>query len=86
MSLSPVAADRHVDEAIRLFNVSTLHAVQSGPGQETLSPEYVKKISACQSFVLKKLHRGSQMSHSKLKRGVMSEVWTELLTINIQGI
>ncbi len=33
MSLSPVATERHVDEAIRLFNHSTMNAVQSGMGR-----------------------------------------------------
>jgi DNA replication licensing factor MCM5 len=32
MCLSPVVTDRHVDEAIRLFNHSTMSAIQSGMG------------------------------------------------------
>jgi DNA replication licensing factor MCM5 len=32
LSLSPVATERHVTEAIRLFNYSTMSAVQSGNG------------------------------------------------------
>ncbi len=32
MELSPTSTDRHVDEAIRLFNFSTMNAIQSGLG------------------------------------------------------
>jgi DNA replicative helicase MCM subunit Mcm2 (Cdc46/Mcm family) len=32
LTLSPVASEVHVDEAIRLFDISTLHAVEAGPG------------------------------------------------------
>jgi DNA replication licensing factor MCM5 len=32
MTLSPHASERHVDEAIRLFNFSTMNAIQSGMG------------------------------------------------------
>lgn len=34
MTLSPQATERHVDEAIRLFNFSTMNAIQSGMGEE----------------------------------------------------
>ena len=33
MTLSPHASERHVDEAIRLFNFSTMNAIQSGMGK-----------------------------------------------------
>ena len=33
MTLSPVASEEHVDEAIRLFNHSTMSAIQSGSGK-----------------------------------------------------
>jgi DNA replication licensing factor MCM5 len=33
MTLSPVATEEHVDEAIRLFKFSTMDAVQSGGGK-----------------------------------------------------
>ena len=32
MTLSPVATEQHVDEAIRLFKFSTMDAVQTGSG------------------------------------------------------
>jgi DNA replicative helicase MCM subunit Mcm2 (Cdc46/Mcm family) len=32
MTLSHHATERHVDEAIRLFNASTMNAIQSGVG------------------------------------------------------
>ena len=31
ITLSPIVLENHVDEAIRLFNVSTLNAVNAGP-------------------------------------------------------
>jgi hypothetical protein len=36
MTLSPVATEEHVDEAIRLFKFSTMDAVQSGGGKISL--------------------------------------------------
>jgi len=36
MSLSPVASEEHVDEAVRLFKVSTMQAVQSGHSRKCL--------------------------------------------------
>jgi DNA replication licensing factor MCM5 len=33
MTLSPVATEAHVEEAIRLFRQSTMDAVQSGQGR-----------------------------------------------------
>lgn len=32
MTLSAITSESHIDEAIRLFNISTLHAVQATPG------------------------------------------------------
>lgn len=32
MTLVPIATEQHVDEAIRLFNHSTMSAIQSGMG------------------------------------------------------
>lgn len=37
MSLSPVATEQHVDEAIRLFRVSTYAATRSGYGKRCFS-------------------------------------------------
>jgi DNA replicative helicase MCM subunit Mcm2 (Cdc46/Mcm family) len=41
MTLSPVATEAHVDEAIRLFRQSTMDAVQSGQG--TLAKAFFTK-------------------------------------------
>ena len=45
MSLSPVASEQHVDEAIRLFRISTLVATQSGYGKRDLAGGGMMEIS-----------------------------------------
>lgn len=75
MTLSPVATDRHVDEAIRLFNISTLHAIQSGPGGEgVFTPEYTKQVDMAQAYILRRLPRGNQCSYARLKSDLEAQV------------
>lgn len=75
MTLSPIATDRHVDEAIRLFNISTLHAIQSGPGGEGVyTPEYTAQVDSAQSYIVKRLPRGCQVSYARLKGDLERQV------------
>lgn len=61
MSLSPVATEQHVDEAIRLFRVSTLVATQAGYGAGGVDADTRKNIIAAQHDLLKRLPIGSKM-------------------------
>ena len=45
MTLSPVATKRHVDEAMRLFKVSTMEAATSGTAvNEAMTPEMQAEV------------------------------------------
>lgn len=61
MSLSPVANEQHVDEAIRLFRISTLYATQSGYGAGGIDGDTRKQILSAQQDLLKRLPLGSKM-------------------------
>lgn len=75
MSLSPVASERHVDEAIRLFNISTLHAIQSSSaGGLSSNSGLVKEIEGVQQYMLRRMPRGSTISHSNLVNDLNKQV------------
>ncbi len=67
MTLSPIATEEHVEEAVRLFNISTLNALQSGPGGENVArPQFQKDVENIQAQILRRLPKGSQISQSSL--------------------
>src|SRR5687768_11420685 len=52
MTLSPIAEKEHVQEAIRLFEVSTMDAANSGVATgENLSPEIMQQIAALEALM-----------------------------------
>lgn len=70
-SLSSEANESHVDEAIRLFNVSTLSAAQSGvQGGEVLAAEMQKKVKQAEVRILKILVPGTSMPTSRVKEAL----------------
>jgi DNA replication licensing factor MCM5 len=70
-SLSTEANESHVDEAIRLFNVSTLSAAQSGvQGGEVLAAEMQKKVKQAEVRILKILLPGTSMPTSRVKEAL----------------
>ncbi len=65
--LSPVATRMHVQEAIRLFNVSTLDAASSGVASaENLPAELMQEIVAAENLLKRRLAIGSKMSERRL--------------------
>jgi DNA replication licensing factor MCM5 len=46
MTLSPVATEQHVDEALRLFKYSTMDAVQSGGGKRKKKAVHVSNTNS----------------------------------------
>ncbi|KAI8322341.1 MCM-domain-containing protein [Martensiomyces pterosporus] len=68
MSLSPVATIEHVDEAIRLFRMSTMDAVQSGQGDgATTRSELSAEIRKVEQEIRRRLPIGSQVSVRAIK-------------------
>lgn len=66
LSLSPIATETHVDEAIRLFLASTMDAITQGEGQG--SKEMVEEVSKIEDELKRRLPIGWSTSLATLKR------------------
>ncbi|KAL9111511.1 MAG: hypothetical protein Q9227_003998 [Pyrenula ochraceoflavens] len=66
LSLSPIATEAHVDEAIRLFLASTMDAVSQGEGQG--SRELMDEMNKVEEELRKRLPLGWSTSLATLKR------------------
>lgn len=66
LSLSPVATEAHVDEAIRLFLASTMDAVTQGEGQG--SKEMMEEASKIEDELKRRLPIGWSTSLATLRR------------------
>ncbi|KAJ4346712.1 minichromosome maintenance protein 5 [Didymosphaeria variabile] len=66
LSLSPVADESHVDEAIRLFLASTMDAVTQGEGQA--SKELMDEVNKVEEELRRRMPIGWQVNLSTLKR------------------
>ena len=69
MSLSPIVSDEHVDEALRLFKVSTMHAIQTGHSFEgSLRPELLKEVERAEKGIKARIPIGSTVNYAQLVR------------------
>lgn len=66
LTLSPVATETHVDEAIRLFLASTMDAVTQGEGQG--SKELMDEVNRVEEELRRRLPIGWSTSLATLKR------------------
>lgn len=66
LSLSPIAAEAHVDEAIRLFLASTMDAVMQGEGQG--GKELMEESSKIEEELKRRLPIGWSTSLATLRR------------------
>ncbi|PKY03789.1 DNA replication licensing factor mcm5 [Aspergillus campestris IBT 28561] len=66
LSLSPIATEAHVDEAIRLFLASTMDAVTQGEGQGT--KEMMEEVSKIEDELKRRLPLGWSTSLATLRR------------------
>lgn len=66
LSLSPIATEGHVDEAIRLFLASTMDAVTQGEGQG--SKELMDEVNKVEEELRRRLPIGWSTSLATLKR------------------
>ena len=66
MSLSPIATEAHVDEAIRLFLASTMDAVTQGEGQG--SKELMEEVGKVEEELRRRLPIGWSTSLATLRR------------------
>lgn len=68
MSLSPQATMPHVEEAIRLFKVSTVATAQSTLASQVLTPEDQDRIQACETALLQRLPLGARAAKTTIVR------------------
>ena len=69
MTLSPVATEAHVDEALRLFRVSTMQAVISGHSLEGMArPDLLKQVDSVERILRQRLPVGTSVPFSALVR------------------
>lgn len=68
LTLSPIADESHVDEAIRLFLASTMDAVTHGEGQA--SKELMDEVNRVEEELRRRLAVGWQVNLSNLKREI----------------
>eukprot|EP01053_Blabericola_migrator_P000559 Blabericola_migrator_1__558@NODE_1138_length_5313_cov_213_148685_g774_i0_p1_GENE_NODE_1138_length_5313_cov_213_148685_g774_i0NODE_1138_length_5313_cov_213_148685_g774_i0_p1_ORF_typecomplete_len752_score123_99MCM/PF00493_23/2_1e03MCM/PF00493_23/2_4e93MCM_lid/PF17855_1/1_1e28MCM_OB/PF17207_3/1_1e27Mg_chelatase/PF01078_21/9_1e07Sigma54_activat/PF00158_26/0_00044AAA_3/PF07726_11/0_006AAA_5/PF07728_14/0_0073RuvB_N/PF05496_12/0_0092AAA_2/PF07724_14/0_015Sigma54_activ_2/PF14532_6/0_023AAA_32/PF13654_6/ len=68
MSLSAQATMGHVEEAIRLFKVSTVATAQSTLHSQVLSPEDQDRVQACETALLQRLPLGARAAKTTIVR------------------
>jgi DNA replication licensing factor MCM5 len=67
MELSPTATERHVEEAIRLFRISTLNAAQSGQVDGVNRADLLSQVRQVEQEVRRRLPIGSSISVRALR-------------------
>ncbi|RKO89743.1 MCM2/3/5 family-domain-containing protein [Blyttiomyces helicus] len=67
MTLSPVATDRHVDEAIRLFNHSTMEAVQAGMVEGYSRSRFSDEVQRIEDQIRKRTRIGTKVPEKALR-------------------
>ena len=67
LTLSPVATEMHVDEAIRLFNHSTMSAIQSGAVGSLDRGAFSDEVRKIEDQIRRRLPLGSRISEKHLK-------------------
>ncbi|KAM0939110.1 putative DNA helicase [Dioscorea sansibarensis] len=67
MRLTSVATEEHVEEAFRLFNVSTMDAARSGINEHlNLTPEIANEIKQAETQIKRRMGIGSHISERRL--------------------
>ena len=66
MSLQPVASIAHVQEAVRLFNVSTLRAARAGLVEGMMTEDLQCEVTRAEESILKRIPIGNRVSTRQL--------------------
>jgi DNA replication licensing factor MCM5 len=79
MSLSPVAHKHHMEEAIRLFTVSTVQAASAGKAApENLPPQVWADIQTIETILCRRIPIGSTVSVQRLKEELANQNFSPL--------
>lgn len=76
MTLSPVASEEHVDEAIRLFKYSTMDAVRSGQVDGMSLGEVQNQVTQIETDIRRRLPVGSSISERRLTDDFVKQGFT----------
>jgi len=85
MTLSPVANESHVDEAIRLFNHSTMSAIQSGAVGGLDRGAFSDEVRKIEDQIRRRLPLGSRISEKHLKEELSKQVFYYIVILGIQS-
>ncbi|KAH6582578.1 hypothetical protein BASA50_010686 [Batrachochytrium salamandrivorans] len=77
MALSPVATEMHVDEAIRLFNHSTMNAIQSGMVEGFSRGKFSEEVERIEDMIRRRFAIGSSMSERRLKEELLKQDFSQ---------
>ncbi|CDH61414.1 dna replication licensing factor mcm5 [Lichtheimia corymbifera JMRC:FSU:9682] len=77
MTLSPVATEVHVEEAIRLFKFSTMDAVQTGGADGMTRNEVMKEVQEIEKEIQRRLPIGSQVPVIKIQNDCLQQGYSE---------
>jgi DNA replication licensing factor MCM5 len=77
MTLSPVATERHVDEAIRLFNFSTMNAIQSGMVEGLSRGQFADEVHQVEDVIRRRFPVGSTMPIVSLKAELQKQDFSD---------
>ncbi|KAJ8330738.1 minichromosome maintenance protein 5 [Batrachochytrium dendrobatidis] len=77
MTLSPVATEMHVDEAIRLFNHSTMSAIQSGMVEGFSRGKFSEEVERIEDLIRRRFAIGSSMSERRLKEELLKQDFSQ---------
>ncbi|KAI9314724.1 MCM2/3/5 family-domain-containing protein [Dichotomocladium elegans] len=77
MTLSPVATEQHVEEAIRLFKFSTMDAVQSGGADGMTRTEMMDEVQHIEDEIQRRLPVGSQVPVYKIQQDCLQQGYSE---------
>ncbi|KAK9721622.1 minichromosome maintenance protein 5 [Basidiobolus ranarum] len=85
MTLSPVATEQHVEEAIRLFKFSTMNAVQAGNLEGFTRVELMNEVKAVEKDIRRRIPIGNQtrfqtLRDDFLKQGISYIAFMKALT------
>ncbi|PRP88455.1 hypothetical protein PROFUN_03172 [Planoprotostelium fungivorum] len=90
MTLTPMATEHHVNEAIRLFNLSTFEAATTGSiVSETMSPALLSEVNNAETLLKRRLPIGSRISEKNavedfVRQGVSEFAIRKAIQIMIQ--
>ncbi len=68
MELQSVASDRHVNEAIRLFQISTFQAATSNFGDTVGTPQFIQEVKRMEQRLTDRIAIGSTANYNSIVR------------------